>query len=354
MNRDTLRNVLFLIILGAILYLSYQIILPFFVPIAWAAVFAILFMPLFRRFDAKIKRPWLSSLLVCLIVLLVIIGPVAYLFTNLIREAADAISTVNDWYKSGEADKFLTLDIPWLNEARRTIESSTGISTANITEFLRELVQKVSGLVIGQTTWLIGNLTKAVSYFFIMLFTMYYFFLDGKTVVDVLKRLTPLTREQTEATFHELREIIYTTMNSGLIVAAVQGLIGGILFWAVGIPSATLWGAVMGFLSIIPIIGAFLVYVPAGIILILIGSMGKGITVLLVGGLIISQIDNFLRPLLMAQRTTMHPLVLFFAVTGGVMTFGLLGIVVGPVVAAILIGLVKIIQLKIGTEESAT
>ena len=148
-----------------------------------------------------------------------------------------------------------------------------------------------------------------------------------------IKRLVPLNEEQVELTFSQMHDVIQATMYGGLVVALIQGVLGGILFFAVGIGSPVFWGAIMAFLSVLPLVGAFLVYVPAGLLLILGGSYVKGIIVILAGTIIISQIDNVIRPYLISGRTALHPLLLFFAIMGGIASFGLLGIVLGPMIA---------------------
>jgi predicted PurR-regulated permease PerM len=163
----------------------------------------------------------------------------------------------------------------------------------------------------------------------------------------------PLTINQTNVTFGQLRDVIQATMYGAVVVALVQGVLGGVLFALVGIPSAVFWGAIMAFLSVLPMVGAFIVYVPAGIILIVSGSYIKGIIILFAGTVIISQIDNVLRPLLIAGRTSMHPLMLFFAVMGGIAVFGLLGVVLGPLVAAAFITLLKILEFRLHPDASA-
>ena len=127
----------------------------------------------------------------------------------------------------------------------------------------------------------------------------------------------------------------------------IQGILGGILFFIVGIPSAIFWGAVMAFLSIIPFIGAFIVYIPAGIILIIGGHYVAGLIVITVGVLVISQIDNILRPYLISGKTHIHPLLLFFTIMGGIYLFGLLGIVLGPMIAAIFVTILTIFEFKL-------
>jgi predicted PurR-regulated permease PerM len=183
-----------------------------------------------------------------------------------------------------------------------------------------------------------------------MIFTLYYFFKDGELLVNKVKRLMPLTPSQIKVTFRQLQDVILATMYGGVVVALVQGLIGGILFAIVGIPSAVFWGAIMAFLSVIPFVGAFIIYIPAGLILIIGGSYFKGLAVILIGSIVISQIDNVLRPFLISGRTSMHPLLLFFTILGGVYLFGLLGIVLGPLIAAVFVTLLKIFEFKLHPE----
>ncbi|HDL00935.1 MAG TPA: AI-2E family transporter, partial [candidate division Zixibacteria bacterium] len=140
------------------------------------------------------------------------------------------------------------------------------------------------------------------------------------------------------------------TMYGGLTVALLQGLLGGIMFAIAGIPSAIFWGVVMAFLSIIPFVGAFVIFIPAGLILILGGAYLKGILIIVIGSIVISQIDNVVRPLLIAGKACMHPLLLFFALMGGVYLFGLLGIILGPLIAAVFVTLITIFEYKLHPE----
>jgi len=186
------------------------------------------------------------------------------------------------------------------------------------------------------------------------LFTMYYFFIDGERLVAKVKRLIPLSdADQVESIFAQLHSITHATMFGGTMVALLQGFIGGVLFAAVGIGSPVFWGALMAFLAIIPFVGASIVYIPAGIILILGGSWIKGIVVLAVGGVIISQIDNVVRPLLISKGAQIHPLLLFFAIMGGISLFGILGLVVGPLIAAVFMTLLHILDFRLNPERES-
>lgn len=350
MKQEFLLTALFFAITAVFFYLFFQIMVPFFVPICWAAVFAVVFFPLYEKLLTRIKSRKLTSLTVCFLIIVLIIGPLAYLFTALVNEAADAVAKVNAMYKSGQLDDLLSINLPWMEPLKEKLSQYYDLSQVNLETIAKNSVDEISGAILNQTSWLIANGTKAIFYFALMIFTMYYFFTDGEKIIDSMKRLMPLPSEQVASTFGQLREVIQATMYGGLVVALAQGLIGGILFAAVGIPSALFWGAIMAFLSIIPFVGAFIIYVPAGIILIIGGSFVKGLVVIAVGILLISQIDNVVRPYLISGRTSLHPLLLFFTIMGGIFVFGLLGIVLGPIIAAVFITLLRMFELSLHPE----
>lgn len=353
MKREQIVASLFFLIAAIIFYLFYQLLAPFFAPIAWAGVFAILFFPLYEKVLSKVKSKGFSSLIVCIIIVVLIIGPITYLFVALVSEAANAVAKVNAMIKSGELEQMLAIDLPWIEAAKEKLSRYYDLSKINLDQIIKQSVESISGVILNQTSWLITNTTRLVFYFILMIFTLYYFFKDGELVVNKMKRLMPLTPSQIKVTFRQLQDVIQATMYGGVVVALVQGLIGGIMFAIVGIPSAVFWGAIMAFLSVIPFVGAFIIYIPAGLILIIGGSYIKGIIVIAVGSVVISQIDNVLRPFLISGRTSMHPLLLFFTILGGVYMFGLLGIVLGPLIAAVFVTLLKIFEFKLHPEAEA-
>ncbi len=344
MKREYLSISIFFLVAAIFFYLFYEIMIPFFVPIAWAAVFAILFFPVYKRLLAKLESPGLTSVLLCFLIVLLIIGPITYLFVALVGEAASAVAKVDELYRSGQLDKLLSFDLPWMNTAREKLAGYVDLSKVDLDAIVRDAIENISTMLLNQTTWLVANATKAVFYFVLMIFTLYYFFKDGERVIDKIKRLMPLRPERVESTIRQLRDVIQATMYGGVVVALLQGVLGGIMFAAVGISSPIFWGAIMAFLAIIPFVGAFIVYVPAGIILIIGGSLVKGIVVIAIGSLVISQTDNVVRPWLISGRTEMHPLMLFFSILGGIALFGLLGLVMGPLIAAVFVTLIKVIE----------
>lgn len=351
MKKESFLIALFVAVTAAIFYLFYQIVIPFFVPICWAAVFSILFYPLYERLLTRIKRKGITSAIVCFLIVVLIIAPLAYLFVALVNEAVMAVGKINEMYKSGKLQELLDVNIPLLNTMSEKLADYFDLSKVDFSELAKDAVNKVSGTVVSQTTWLIANFTKAIFYFALMVFTMYYFFKEGETIICKLKRLVPMTVQQVNITFSQLRDIIQATMYGGLAIALLQGIMGGIMFWAVGIPSPVFWGAIMAFLSIVPLVGAFLVYVPAGLLLIISGSYVKGLMVILIGSIVISQVDNVIRPFLIAGKTAMHPLLLFFCILGGIYVFGMLGIVLGPMIGAVFMALVDIMDMSLHPED---
>lgn len=353
MKREHVLISLFVLVSAIFFYLFYRIIVPFFVPIAWAAVFVILFQPLYAWLVSRVKRERIASVLMCGLILLLIIGPVGYLGVALVNEAAQAVTRINDLYKSGELNQMFTFDAPWIRSLLDWVSQYYDISQIDIGEIAKDAANAISSIVVAQTSNLIQNGAQMLFYFVLMFFTMYYFFLDGNRVIERIRRLVPLSEDQINVTFKQLRDIIQATMYGGLVVAGLQGLIGGIVFWAVGIPSAIFWGCIMAFLSIIPIVGAFIVYIPAGLILMFLGHWVKGLIVILLGTLVLSQVDNVLRPILISGKAAMHPLLLFFSIMGGISLFGLLGIIIGPIIAAVFVTLLRVFETRLHEDRSA-
>ncbi len=172
-------------------------------------------------------------------------------------------------------------------------------------------------------------------------FTLFFFLRDGESIVERLRWLLPVDPSQTDRLLSQAREVIFATVFGNVSVAATQGLLGGLAFLAVGLPSAALWGTVMGVLSLLPLIGATLIWFPAGVWLIANGEVAGGVGLLAFGALVISSVDNFLRALLVGGRTELHPLVVFFSVLGGVALLGAAGVILGPVLFAVAVSLLE-------------
>jgi predicted PurR-regulated permease PerM len=178
--------------------------------------------------------------------------------------------------------------------------------------------------------------------FFLVLFTTFYLLRDGRKLMEGVRAASPLTRTQTDTIVAHTRTIISASLQGTVLIAAIQGVLGGIAFVLVGIPAALLWMPVMFMTSLIPIVGSSIIWGPAALYLLLGGSWGKALFLAIWGVGVIGMLDNVLRPILVGSRTRMHELVVLFSVLGGLQFFGPVGIVVGPMTVAAAQGLMRI------------
>jgi predicted PurR-regulated permease PerM len=346
-RKDYTATILFFLIVAIFFYLFYRLMVPFVAPIAWAGILVIVFYPLYKRILKKVKSSTLASLLSCFLILIIILGPSIYLLASLVNEAAYAVQKVNAAYQGGQLEGLFSPITPLLNLIKNKLRSYPQLANVDFISIVKDAIASITKAIGSQATTVIANISRTIFYFLLTLFTMFFFFRDGERIIDFLKRITPVEKEQVAYLFSHFRRVIEGMMYGGVVMALIQGTLGGILFAIVGISSAVLWGSVMALLAFIPIVGPFLVYIPAGIILLIGGSYIKGIIVLTFGTVVISHIDNFVRPLLFTGKTQTHTLMLFFSIMGGIYMFGLLGIVLGPFIAAVFISILKMFELQL-------
>jgi predicted PurR-regulated permease PerM len=310
---------------------------PFLGVIAWATVLVIVFYPVHRRLATRIRHPSLAALVSCLLVILVILVPVALITLAVVNELSGALDSLQSGvnYLLDPNSRFTG---PILNFLSRFVD----ISQLRSEEFLLARLKGVSAQIAGQTLGFLGGLASFFIQMFFVIFTMYYFFKDGENISRTIRDALPLDREQSENIMSRTREVIDASVYGVLTIAIIQGTLGGLAFWVLGLPSAIIWGVVMTFLSMVPMLGAFLVWVPGAIFLVITGHWMKALLLTLWGTLAIGTIDNFLRPKLVGSRTRLHELLIFFAVLGGLNVFGVLGVVLGPVVIAITLALIDV------------
>ena len=325
-ERQRIADLLFYAAVLLLAYLAYRLLEPFLVPLCWAAVFAVCFYPLHARFERR-WGPTLSAALSTALVTLTLIVPALLISTAFLREAADAVT---DLVAAAESGRFARIE-----QAARWVETNIlGLPPTDLPTFLREIATRVSGAVAGQATAVVRNLALFLVSFITMLFAVFFFFRDARAIVDTIRRLIPFEEERRERMLVQTHDLIFATVVSGLIVAAVQGLLGGVAFAVLGIGQPVFWGVMMAFFSLLPVIGAWVIWVPATIWLALTGYVTQGLVLAGFGAAVIGLVDNFLRPALLAGRGELNGLVIFVGLLGGVSVFGLLGLVLGPIILA--------------------
>ena len=326
-----------LLVTAILLYLCWRMIQPFLSVILWATVLVILFHPVHRRLRQRIKSPSLAALVSCVLVILIILVPVALITLAVVNELANAVVTVQQGFDY-LLDPNSRITGPILNFLGQYID----INQLRSEEFLVERIRGVSGQLASRTLGFIGGLVGAIVQTFFVIFTMYYFFRDGENISRSVRDSLPLERDQADSIMSRTREVIDASVYGVITIAIIQGTLGGLAFWVLGLRSAIIWAVVMTFLSMVPMLGAFIVWVPAAIYLALTGHWVKALILAAWGTLVIGMIDNFLRPKLVGSRTRLHELLIFFSVLGGLNVFGVLGVVLGPVVLAITLALIDV------------
>lgn len=334
-NFNTMRSAFFfglIVILGiGMLYL----ITPFLYPIFWAAVIAVMFYPIYTWLRTHSRMPKVSSLITILIVTAVLFLPLTFVVLMLVSESIDLYqhASQGNFFETLNSTKNYLEQTP-LAPLVDQIQSQWTVYASNAGQYVGKfLFDNVSNLT--------QNSLRFVFMFFIMLYSLYYFFTDGPRMLKRLMHLSPLGDKYEELLYERFTSTTRATLKSTLIIGGIQGLIGGLLFWITGIPSAFVWGVMMVVVAVIPAIGPAIILLPAGIIVLALGQFWPAI-VLLVGSVVISAIDNLLRPPLVGKDTQMHPLVVLFSTLGGIILFGVSGFVIGPIIAALFLSIISI------------
>lgn len=325
-----------LVATGIGLYLCWLMLRPFIGVLEWAIVLVIVLYPVHQRLTHRIKSRSLSALISCLLVLVVVVLPLILLTAAVAEELAKVIPNL-----PSQVSQLMNTQSSVFGRVTEWLQTRLGIDTLRTQEFLVEQLKGTSGFLLGLSWNLLGNIVTGIVKSFFVLFTMYYLFRDGDEIVRRLPSALPLSIEQGEAIITRIKEVVSASVYGVVTIAALQGLLGGLAFWILGIPSPILWAVLMTFLCMIPLAGSFLVWLPLSIYLIATGHWTKAVLLILWGALVVSTVDNFLRPKLLRNQTRLHELFVFFSVLGGISVFGLLGIILGPVVLAITIGLLQ-------------
>jgi predicted PurR-regulated permease PerM len=316
--------------------LAYRIVQPFLVEIGWAVVLAICLGTIRARLSRRIG-PTRTAILLTVLVLVVLVVPLVLVGMVLLREGAHVVDYVREHLAdNGGPMGLFHAGWSWLHQRLPFLPTEE--------EVVQRLSDSVGGFA-GQAVGRAGVLAKgAASLLFgvVMTLAILFFMLkDAPQLAHEAVRLLPFGRVQNERLITLVREIVATSVTSTLVIAIIQGLVGGVAFAILGIPGAPLWGCLMAMLAILPAVGATLVWAPAAIWLAVSGSIVKGVVLALIGVLVMGNVDNVVRPLMLAGSSRMSTLLLIISLLGGVSAFGFIGIVLGPVVAAVLTAFVQ-------------
>jgi len=347
-QKDQARLLALLVAAAIAFYLCWLMLQPFVEVLLWASVLVVVFYPVHKRLTARTKSPGLSAALSSLLVIATILVPLTLVTWAVVNEIANVAQNVQD-----NVSSLLDPNSPTTGRALKWLGKYVNVDQLRSQQYVVERLKGLSGQIAGRTLGVVGGLVGAIVEIFFVIFTMYYLFRDGEWITDWLRDVLPLEKAQSHEIFARMRDVISASVYGVVAIATVQGALGGLMFWILGLPSALVWGVVMIFMSMIPVLGSFVVWVPAAIFLAATGHWGKAAILTAWGALVIGSIDNFLRPKLVGEKTKLHELLIFFSVLGGLQIFGVLGLVVGPVIAAVTLALMDVFR-EIGHSAAET
>lgn len=336
-------SVVLLVILIVLGYFSYQVIRPFLSPIMWAIVLSLVFYPVYAFILKYVKYKFVSSLLTLLIIVVILIGPFSYFAYVLSQELINLVSHFQE--QNGNVGVVQTLLSHPL--VKSTVQKL--LNAFHMTE--QELYGAISTSLMNfakQSTGLIrsgfGNVLTVGIHFVLMLLSIFFFLEDGPVFIEKLESFMPFSPRQRARLLKQTKDIVVSTIYGGVVVGMAQGLIGGIAFAALGIHSPVFWGLAMFVASFIPVVGTMVIWGPAVIYLLFQTEYAKAVILLIVGVVFIAGTDNVLRPLIVRGKIKLPTIAIFFAILGGIQAFGLIGLILGPLILALFLSVFEIFR----------
>jgi predicted PurR-regulated permease PerM len=327
------KSLLFLVLTATLLFVL--ILWPFFGAVCWSVFIAIVFWPMHQRLlQGSHGRRNMAAAASLTVILLIVILPFAMVVASITQEA----SVLVDKMRSGEIQlsQYFARFVNALPEWARGMLQRFGITDLQLLQQKILATITASGQVFTSRIVGIGQVTlDFVLAFFVMLYVLFFLFRDGEQLSQSVARSIPLHPQHTRRLLTQFATVVRATVKGNIIVALVQGALGSIAFTVLGLPGAILWGAVMALLSLLPAVGAAMVWGPVAVYYFFAGELVKGVGLTVWGALVIGLVDNFLRPMLVGKDTRMPDYLVLVATLGGIVVFGLNGFVIGPVIAAV-------------------
>jgi len=329
------RRGFFLLLVFLITLAFIGLINDFLLALFWAAVLAVIFFNPYRRIRILLRgRDNVAAGLTTLLILFTVVIPVMLVILALVNESIQLYERI----RTGDLN--IAELISWLDQQLPLAEDFLGRFGFSLNELKEDLSQAAVSLtqaIANRALNYTQNAITLVIEFFLVLYLLFFFLRDGRAIKNSLIKALPLGNRRERLLMSRFASVARATLKGTLIVAVVQGSIGGLLFWAVGIKSALFWGVLMTLFSLLPVGGSGLVWGPAAIVLFIQGDIVRGLILVVVGSLIIGLVDNLLRPIVVGRDTKMPDYVVLLATLGGLVWFGLSGFILGPVIAAFFI-----------------
>jgi predicted PurR-regulated permease PerM len=331
-SRDHIQTLVLMAATVFGIYICYQMAVPFLSVLVWALTLAVLFTPLQLWLESKLKYASLAAIVSILLIGSIVVAPAMFVGQQLVLQAVKSSQLIEKKVSSGE----------W----RRALEAQPQL--APIVDKIEQHID-LPGTLKTFTAWL-GNTAGVIVQgsvfqvlgFFLVFYVLFFFLRDRRLALHAIRTLSPLSKAEMTTLLNRVGDTIHATVYGTFAIAAVQGFLGGLMFWWLGLPAPLLWGLVMSLLAVIPMLGSSIVWVPAALFLALEEHWGSALILTFWGVLIISTIDNLLRPIFVGNRLKLHTVLAFLSVLGGLILFGAAGIILGPIILTITIALLEI------------
>lgn len=334
MEQQKLNNIILILVIAGISVVFFSMIRYFIIVILLAGIFSALCQPLYRFFQKIFKgRSSLSAGITLLLIVFIIFIPLLSLLGIVAGQAIKISQSVKPWITQ------------WINEPTTFDQMFQSLPFYDSISAYKDFIIEKGGVIVSKmSTILFNSLSSAtlstVNFFFLFfmfLYTMFFFLKEGDVILNKILYYLPLTNKDERRLLKRFTSVTRATIKGTLVIGVIQGGMAGLAFWVVGIKEALFWGTIMTVLSIIPVIGSTLVWLPAVIILVASGHFVKGVGLFIFCGLLVGSVDNILRPVLVGRDTKMHELLILFSTVGGISLFGIVGFIIGPIIAALFV-----------------
>lgn len=333
MQQDILQRYFFITALFLVAVVIFFIFLPFFEVLLLSVIFAVALSPIHKKLTKVLfGKSGLSAFLLIVGFAGVIITPAFFIGSQVLKESQSLYT-----YLVSDSTGFIDNISYAIEGPLKKIDPSIKL---NVREYLSFGADVVTSHLSSILSSLVGILTGIV----LMFISLYFFLKDGKSFKDTIIDLSPLTDKYDEHIWNKVKNTINATVSGVIIVSVIQGLLTGVGLWIFGVPSPALWGTVAAVASLVPGLGTALVFIPAVIYMLLTGNSAFALGLVLWGGLIVGLVDNFLTPYLYSRGVKIHQLIMLFAVLGGLIAFGPIGFLVGPIMLSLFFAMIEIYQ----------
>lgn len=353
MNRDWLVTAFFFTLLLVLLYGAFLILSPFLKALTWAAILAVLFYPAYDWLLKMLKgKATLASLTVIVVIALVVVLPGIQIVGFLSEEVVELVKSVGALAHGEGIEAWM--QNPWIQRLLR-LWSMLGVELAELKfeidwkKLVIQGAQLSSGAVLSQVTGAAQNLFLFVANVFLVLLTLFFFLRDGAAFCYRLRRLLPMDPEHQERLFTNIANAVTAVVHGCLVVAMIQGFLAGLAYWVLGVPYALVWAVATAFFALLPVGGSTIVTIPATIYLFLQGDIIRGVLLAIWALGVVGGVDNILKPIFIGTRLKLPMLLLFFGILGGLAVFGALGLILGPVLLALLAALLDLYREEYGS-----